>query len=42
VIQAVQTHPGAQYLVTSGEDVVGVLHIADLAQVLEPKRKMDK
>ncbi|MGW4460691.1 site-2 protease family protein [Micromonospora sp. NPDC004704] len=40
VIQAVQTDPGAQYLVTSGEDVVGVLHIADLAQLLEPKRKM--
>jgi Zn-dependent protease len=40
VIRAVQTHPGAQYLVTSGEDVVGVLHIADLAQLLEPKRKM--
>lgn len=41
VIHAVQTHPGAQYLVTSGEDVVGILHIADLAQVLEPKRKME-
>jgi Zn-dependent protease len=40
VIRAVQTDPGAQYLVTSGENVVGVLHIADLAQLLEPKRKM--
>ena len=40
VVRAVQTHPGAQYLVTSGEDVVGVLHVADLAQLLEPKRKM--
>ncbi|MDW5325899.1 site-2 protease family protein [Plantactinospora sp. KLBMP9567] len=40
VVHAVQAHPGAQYLVTSGEDVVGVLHIADLAQLLEPKRKM--
>jgi Zn-dependent protease len=40
VIHAVQTDPGTQYLVTSGEDVVGVLHIADLAQLLEPKRKM--
>jgi Zn-dependent protease len=40
VIDAVQAHPGAQYLVTSGEDVIGVLHIADLAQLLEPKRKM--
>ncbi|GLY26112.1 peptidase M50 [Micromonospora sp. NBRC 101691] len=41
VVEAVQTHPGAQYVVTSGEDVVGVLHIADLAQLLEPKRKMN-
>nr|WP_233604589.1 site-2 protease family protein [Micromonospora sp. HM5-17] len=40
VVRAVQTHPGAQYLVTSGEDVVGVLHLADLAQLLEPDRKM--
>lgn len=40
VVNAVQAHPGAQYLVTSGEDVIGVLHIADLAQLLEPKRKM--
>lgn len=41
VMEIVQTHPGAQYVVTSGEDVVGVLHIADLAQLLEPKRKMN-
>ncbi|MER5333619.1 M50 family metallopeptidase [Micromonospora sp. NPDC002717] len=41
VMEAVQTHPGAQYLVTSGEDVVGILHIADLAQLLEPQRKMN-
>jgi hypothetical protein len=27
-------------VVTSGEDVVGILHIADLAQLLEPNRKM--
>ncbi|MEO3746907.1 site-2 protease family protein [Plantactinospora sp. B5E13] len=40
VVHAVQSHPGAQYLVTSGEDVVGVLHVADLAQLLEPNRKM--
>ena len=39
-MEAVQTHPGAQYVVTAGEDVVGVLHIADLAQLLEPNRKM--
>ncbi|MER7419482.1 site-2 protease family protein [Micromonospora peucetia] len=41
VMQTVQSHPGAQYVVTSGEDVVGILHIADLAQLLEPKRKMN-
>ncbi|RQW90374.1 peptidase M50, partial [Micromonospora globispora] len=40
-METVQTHPGAQYVVTAGEDVVGVLHIADLAQLLEPKRKMN-
>ncbi|WP_212989528.1 M50 family metallopeptidase [Actinoplanes auranticolor] len=38
VVRAVQAHPGAQYVVTSGEDVVGVLHVADLAQLLEPRR----
>ena len=37
VVKAVQAHPGAQYLVTAGEDVVGVLHVADLAAVLEPR-----
>lgn len=41
VIRAVQTHPGARYLVTAGEDVVGVLHVADLAQLLEPDRKLN-
>ncbi|MGS2615692.1 M50 family metallopeptidase [Micromonospora sp. LZ34] len=41
VMEAVQDHPGAQYVVTAGEDVVGVLHIADLAQLLEPDRKMN-
>ena len=38
MIQTVQANPGAQYLVTAGEDVVGVLHVADLAQLLEPHR----
>jgi Zn-dependent protease len=38
VVRAVQANPGAQYLVTAGEDVVGVLHVADLAQLLEPHR----
>jgi Zn-dependent protease len=36
VIRAVQADPGSEYLVTTGQDVVGVLHIADLAQLLEP------
>lgn len=38
VVQAVRASPGAQYLVTAGEDVVGVLHVTDLAQLLEPRR----
>ncbi|KHD72239.1 peptidase M50 [Actinoplanes utahensis] len=38
VIRALQAHPGAQYLVTAGEDVVGVLRVADVAAVLEPRR----
>jgi Zn-dependent protease len=42
VIQAVRTNPGAQYVVRAGEDVVGVLHVADLAQLLEPKRKFNQ
>jgi Zn-dependent protease len=42
VVRAVQAHPGAQYLVTTGEDVVGVLHVADLATVLEPRRPRAK
>ncbi|GGM06366.1 MULTISPECIES: site-2 protease family protein [Micromonospora] len=41
VLETVQTHPGAQYVVTSGENVVGVLHLVDLVQLLEPKRKMN-
>nr|WP_157745150.1 site-2 protease family protein [Micromonospora coxensis] len=42
VLEVVQAHPAARYVVTAGEDVVGVLHIADLAQVLEPTRKMNR
>jgi Zn-dependent protease len=38
VVRAVQAHPGAQYVVTAGEDVVGVLYVGDLASVLEPRR----
>jgi Zn-dependent protease len=39
VIRVVQANPGAEYLVTAGEDVVGVLHVEDLALLLEPKGK---
>ncbi|GIF76057.1 site-2 protease family protein [Asanoa siamensis] len=39
VISTVQQNPGSQYLVTSGEDVVGVLRLSDLAQLLEPNGK---
>lgn len=42
VIETVRAHPGAQYAVTSGENIVGVLHITDLVQFLEPRRKMTK
>ncbi|HEU4347280.1 MAG TPA: site-2 protease family protein [Actinoplanes sp.] len=38
VVRTVQAYPGARYLVVSGEDVVGVLDVADLAAVLEPGR----
>ena len=39
VIRVVQANAGAEYLVTSGEDIVGVLRVADLALLLEPKGK---
>lgn len=39
VMETVRQHPGAQYVVTSGEDVVGILYLADLAQLLEPHRR---
>jgi Zn-dependent protease len=39
VIRALQANPGAEYLVTAGEDVVGVLRVEDLALLLEPKGK---
>ena len=38
VVRAVQATPAAQYVVTSGEDVVGVLRVGDVAAVLEPHR----
>jgi Zn-dependent protease len=34
VIRAVQAHPGSNYLIVAGDDVVGVLETADLARVL--------
>lgn len=37
VIRAVQEDPGTEYLVTSGDDVVGVLRLSDLAHLLEPR-----
>ena len=40
VIRAVQAYPGARYPVVSGEDVVGVLDVADLTAVLEPPRTL--
>jgi Zn-dependent protease len=39
VATVVQAHPGAHYLVVAGEDVVGVLHVADLAALLDPRRR---
>jgi Zn-dependent protease len=38
VVRVLQAHPAAQYVVTSGEDVIGVLRIGDVAAVLEPRR----
>jgi Zn-dependent protease len=38
VVRALQAHPAGQYVVTSGEDVVGVLRVGDVAEVLEPRR----
>nr|WP_239132266.1 site-2 protease family protein [Actinoplanes durhamensis] len=38
VVRALQAQPAGQYVVTSGEDVVGVLRVGDVAEVLEPRR----
>jgi hypothetical protein len=38
VVRALQAHPAPQYLVTTGDDVVGVLRVGDVAAVLEPHR----
>jgi Zn-dependent protease len=36
VLLAVESDPVGDYLVTSGEDVVGILRVADVARVLDP------
>ncbi|WP_411267360.1 site-2 protease family protein [Actinoplanes sp. KI2] len=38
VVRALQAQPAGQYVVTAGEDVVGVLRVGDVAEVLEPRR----
>jgi len=38
VVRALQAHPAPQYLVTSDDEVVGVLRVGDVAAVLEPHR----
>ena len=37
LVEAVRTNPGSEYVVTVGEDVLGVLRVADLMQVLESR-----
>jgi Zn-dependent protease len=37
LVEAVQANPASEYVVTLGEDVVGVLRVADLMRVLEPE-----
>jgi Zn-dependent protease len=39
VVRALQAHPVGQYVVTSGDDVVGVLRVGDVAAILEPRRR---
>jgi hypothetical protein len=36
VIHAVQANPANEYVVVAGEDVVGVLRVADVMRVLQP------
>jgi Zn-dependent protease len=38
VVRALQARPAPQYLVTTGDEVVGVLRVGDVAAVLEPRR----
>jgi Zn-dependent protease len=37
LVEAVQANPGSEYLVTVGEDVLGVLRVADVIQALESR-----
>jgi Zn-dependent protease len=37
LIQAVRSHPSSEYVVTQGEDVIGVLRVADVMRVLESR-----
>lgn len=37
LVETVQANPASEYVVTLGEDVVGVLRVADLMRVLEPR-----
>ncbi|MBO0867129.1 MAG: site-2 protease family protein [Micromonosporaceae bacterium] len=37
MIRAVQANPATEYVVTTGEDVIGVLRVADLMNVLEAR-----
>ncbi len=39
VIRAVQANPASEYVVTMGEDVIGVMRVADLMNVLEPREQ---
>jgi Mg2+/Co2+ transporter CorB len=38
VVRALQAHPAGQYVITEGEDVIGVLRVGDVAALLEPRR----
>lgn len=39
VIRAIQDNPADEYVVTAGEDVIGVMRVADLMNVLEPREQ---
>ncbi len=37
LVEAVQANPGSEYVVTVGEDVLGVLRVSDVMQALESR-----